>query len=542
MVRLPTPGSDQGQWGQILNDYLSVEHNADGTLKKAADIVAKYEKPSTGIPVSDLGAAVQASLTNADNAVHVLNAPLYDRRVPRWDQNSGRFIWSDPVAISVKDFGANGDGVTDDGAAIQAAIDASPVGGTVMFPQGVYLVSSRIKLRAQRTYRGSWPGGDNIGVNGSVIKAANGSNFVGGVVVSSEWANNSAYGEGLNIFDLGVDGNRANNTGSAAGILLMNQQCLLSNVWVRNCNGDGIAWTNIKSDSSVMTVNHVENRVERCHIYNVGGAGIRTIDTGGRYTDGFITDTIIRGAGSHGIQIERSAGWRISGNHLYTIAGHGIYVQFPNAVRVSDNYVEDFGQGQTTGTWNAIRCESGLGGLACKVYNNQLMLRVYPASITADAIFFDAAASQGNRVLAQINGNDISLNMSTAVRTFITASSTATVSLAGNTQGTGGGNPLNASGANLTLISSGNSWDIVSVTWDPGSCADGAAVSTDVSFANRGLAVGSLVRASFSGITSSGWEIHANVISADSINVVCRNRTGSSVDLPSGVLKVVRIA
>lgn len=33
MARLPTPGSDSGQWGQILNDYLAVSHNSDGTLK-----------------------------------------------------------------------------------------------------------------------------------------------------------------------------------------------------------------------------------------------------------------------------------------------------------------------------------------------------------------------------------------------------------------------------------------------------------------------------------------------------------------------------
>ena len=33
MTRLPTPGSDEGQWGQILNDYLSAVHKADGTLK-----------------------------------------------------------------------------------------------------------------------------------------------------------------------------------------------------------------------------------------------------------------------------------------------------------------------------------------------------------------------------------------------------------------------------------------------------------------------------------------------------------------------------
>ncbi len=33
MPRLPIPGSDNGNWGTILNDYLSQAHNTDGTLK-----------------------------------------------------------------------------------------------------------------------------------------------------------------------------------------------------------------------------------------------------------------------------------------------------------------------------------------------------------------------------------------------------------------------------------------------------------------------------------------------------------------------------
>src|SRR5882757_9645426 len=33
MTRLPTPGADDGTWGNILNDFLDVAHNADGTLK-----------------------------------------------------------------------------------------------------------------------------------------------------------------------------------------------------------------------------------------------------------------------------------------------------------------------------------------------------------------------------------------------------------------------------------------------------------------------------------------------------------------------------
>lgn len=33
MTRLPQPGSDDGTWGDILNDFLKVSHNTDGSLK-----------------------------------------------------------------------------------------------------------------------------------------------------------------------------------------------------------------------------------------------------------------------------------------------------------------------------------------------------------------------------------------------------------------------------------------------------------------------------------------------------------------------------
>ena len=36
MARLPTPGSDDGTWGDILNDFLSQSHNPDGTLSASA--------------------------------------------------------------------------------------------------------------------------------------------------------------------------------------------------------------------------------------------------------------------------------------------------------------------------------------------------------------------------------------------------------------------------------------------------------------------------------------------------------------------------
>jgi hypothetical protein len=65
-TRLPVPGSDRGAWAQILNDFLGVEHNEDGSLKSNGSLAAKYTKPATGIPKSDLDANVQASLNKAD--------------------------------------------------------------------------------------------------------------------------------------------------------------------------------------------------------------------------------------------------------------------------------------------------------------------------------------------------------------------------------------------------------------------------------------------------------------------------------------------
>ncbi len=56
MARLPIPGDDVGSWGGILNDFLSVELNSDGTLKKASIITGALQ-PGDNISklVNDLG-------------------------------------------------------------------------------------------------------------------------------------------------------------------------------------------------------------------------------------------------------------------------------------------------------------------------------------------------------------------------------------------------------------------------------------------------------------------------------------------------------
>ena len=63
MARLPTPGSDDGVWGTVLNDFLTVGHNADGTLK-GAELTANK------------GAANGYAPLGASSKVPVANLPL----------------------------------------------------------------------------------------------------------------------------------------------------------------------------------------------------------------------------------------------------------------------------------------------------------------------------------------------------------------------------------------------------------------------------------------------------------------------------------
>lgn len=44
MARLPVPGADAGTWGNVLNDFLSVGHNSDGSLK-----IPSYTPPDASV-------------------------------------------------------------------------------------------------------------------------------------------------------------------------------------------------------------------------------------------------------------------------------------------------------------------------------------------------------------------------------------------------------------------------------------------------------------------------------------------------------------
>jgi hypothetical protein len=76
MPRLPVPGADEGAWGVILNEYLSVEHNSDGTLKTRTDgtfVSASGDQTVSGVKTFSSSPIVPTpgSNTQAANKLYV---------------------------------------------------------------------------------------------------------------------------------------------------------------------------------------------------------------------------------------------------------------------------------------------------------------------------------------------------------------------------------------------------------------------------------------------------------------------------------------
>lgn len=133
MPRLPVPGGDVDAWAAILNEYLLVTHAENGDQR--IDSIGSAALQSRSIGVRHL------RTTNASGAT-IQNQVL--------SNSNGELVWkpvdmvgappSQQMRINVADFGAKGDGVTDDTVAIQTAINAAAGGGSIEFPRGIYMV------------------------------------------------------------------------------------------------------------------------------------------------------------------------------------------------------------------------------------------------------------------------------------------------------------------------------------------------------------------------------------------------------------------
>ncbi len=176
MARLPNVGGDVGNWGQILNEFLAKSHNPDGTLKD--------------------------------------------------------------LPLNVKDFGAKGDGTTDDTAAIQKAINNLPnhisgaYGGIVFLPTGIYIISADLTLPNGVRLKGEGP-------SATLLRAKAGTNFSKAMIRN---ADSSGMQEFVWVSDMQIQGVKDGGAIVPVGILFdtVFVNSSIQNVVVTDTSGIGI--------------------------------------------------------------------------------------------------------------------------------------------------------------------------------------------------------------------------------------------------------------------------------------------------------------
>jgi hypothetical protein len=231
MARLPTVGGDSNNWGTVLNDYLGVEHNADGSLKIRTDNTF-YAKPGSGIPLADMTSVVQTRINNA--------------------------LQENDHVVYAADYGALFDGTTNDSAAIQAAISAAvSAGKPLLLPPGTAIIGSPLLISSSITIRG-------MGREESILKAANGLNDY--VIKFSGWPAGVGI-VGAHFADFAIDGNAANQT--AGGTILADSavQCTFERLHCYSIYDWGLKLGPI----DVGAFGH-HNRVINCLFDNSGGS------------------------------------------------------------------------------------------------------------------------------------------------------------------------------------------------------------------------------------------------------------------------------
>ena len=163
--------------------------------------------------------------------------------------------------VSVKDFGAIGNGSADDTSAIQAAVNALNAlgGGRLYLPRGVYL-SGKITV-----YSNIWVCGD--GRSNTTIKLKNGANtdLIYSDGADALWGTNSAGGiQNFGLFDLTLDGNRANNLTAGSCLALYGEEFYFQNLTVTNARDYGIRTEWWRGDSLFGMESHYINvRIDR---------------------------------------------------------------------------------------------------------------------------------------------------------------------------------------------------------------------------------------------------------------------------------------
>lgn len=247
-------------------------------------------------------------------------------------QNNASFFWDNANLVlkadnaqfkgspwfDVKRYGAVGDGVTDDGTAIQNTINAVPAsGGTVYFPAGTFLFATGLTATANR----------NIRFVGSGKKATILSYTGAGIALTLGSAGSPGSQDGLEIHSLKILG-----TGAATvGIDLIIFNCfLLKNVFVSGFSAGPAVRINGSNSGSCVACDFSTNSIGIQFVSNgVFGANLNNIiacqmstngtaiqSTGGAFQVNITGCGIVATTASPAVDIRQGSKWTLKDNYF----------------------------------------------------------------------------------------------------------------------------------------------------------------------------------------------------------------------------------
>ena len=228
--------------------------------------------------------------------------------------------------ISVKDFGAKGDGSTDDVSAIQAAIDSLPYGGTVFFPAGTYM------LGTSSGGVGVFPDWTPIQTalivrTDNVLLTGEGNQSILKLMPNAKMRVISVISSNVIFEKITVDGSKANRDGSVP--------------WPDGDVVDGLLYAYSSAKNVTFRYCEVRNAIE-------DGIGFWQSDDS-LVHDCYSHDNGTAQAGGAGISLSRGKSAKAINNTVISNTATGIWSAFgSNDVLIKDNLIENNSKGGIT--------------------------------------------------------------------------------------------------------------------------------------------------------------------------------------------------
>lgn len=489
--------------------------------------------------------------------------------------------------VSVKDFGAIGDGVIDDMAAIQAAYDSLTSGGTVYFSPGTYKITGQITVAYAITTIGAGRGNTiiratTLGTNKAAFKATvDNCYFIGFTLRGPSSAAYVAEEQGIYLYGTsgaikssgGVRDVEVYNFGNA-GILaeyyndVRTEACRVHDCGYVGIGGwsvdDFVACENVVATITPGTASNaygivISNRASEAvsKRFTIANNTINDItlwegiDTHGG-TDGTIIGNVITNC-KLGINVSPGDGHNLPPKRI-AIVGNTVNRGAATAFRAigSGGTTANIADGITVVGNTIINM-----GVAADYIEGAIMFQFTKGLVISGNAIFDPVATgigiKGDNTDFVVTGNAIAVVQAGHANAsgIVINGAGQTGLISGNLIETVAGqfgifdnggstgilvtaNKIAASGSSFVNPPPGSEF-VGTATYDPANLADGAGVTTTVTAV--GAALGDYVTATFSldlqGITLTAW-----VSAVNTVSVRFQNESGGALDLGSGTLRV----